>query len=213
MPNIFWKNFNFCFSKFKCLPLSPPYLELEEEEEEDHNHPSTSIQIKPFNSLNDLSSDSTFKSLTSSPSNDHFFSSDESDAVADHPPDLAAAFASHRFFFASPGCSNSILDSPQTHSIFAGGVAVPTYSPDPYLDFRRSMQEMIEARELADLKANWDYLHELLLCYLTLNPKHTHKFIIGAFTDLLVSLMSSAAINGRQAPNSHQSSALSRPLL
>lgn len=51
------------------------------------------------------------------------------------------------------------------------------------------MQEMVEARHLIDVKANWEYLHELLLCYLTLNPKSTHKFIIGAFADLLVSLM------------------------
>lgn len=68
-------------------------------------------------------------------------------------------------------------------------VAVPTFSPNPYMDFRRSMQEMVEARHLIDVKANWEYLHELLLCYLTLNPKSTHKFIIGAFADLLVSLM------------------------
>lgn len=70
-------------------------------------------------------------------------------------------------------------------------VAVHTDSPDPYMDFRRSMQEMVEAGELVDVKANWDYLQELLLCYLALNPKSTHKFIISAFADLLVSLMSS----------------------
>ena len=28
---------------------------------------------------------------------------------------------------------------------------------------------------------NWEFLHELLLCYLALNPKNTHKFIVGAF--------------------------------
>lgn len=72
-------------------------------------------------------------------------------------------------------------------------VVVPTYSPDPYMDFRRSMQEMVEARDLVDVKANWDFLHELLLCYLALNPKSTHKFIVGAFADLLVSLLSSPA--------------------
>ena len=51
------------------------------------------------------------------------------------------------------------------------------------------MEEMVEARGLIDVKADWEYLHELLLCYLALNPKGTHKFIIGAFADLLVSLM------------------------
>lgn len=59
------------------------------------------------------------------------------------------------------------------------------------MDFRRSMQEMVEARDLVDVKANWKYLHELLSCYLDLNPKRSHKFIVGAFADLLVSLLSS----------------------
>lgn len=53
------------------------------------------------------------------------------------------------------------------------------------------MQEMVEARDLIDVRANWDYLHELLMCYLSLNPKSTHKFIVGAFADLLVSLVGS----------------------
>ncbi|KAK8565387.1 hypothetical protein V6N13_020500 [Hibiscus sabdariffa] len=74
-------------------------------------------------------------------------------------------------------------------------VAVPTVSPNPYLDFRRSMQEMVEARDLIDVKANWEYLHELLLCYLALNAKSTHKFIIGAFADLLVSLVAAEGGN------------------
>ena len=70
-------------------------------------------------------------------------------------------------------------------------MAVPTYSPDPYVDFRRSMQEMVEARPelMVDMKSNWHVLHELLLCYLALNPRTTHKFIFGAFADLLVTLM------------------------
>ena len=55
------------------------------------------------------------------------------------------------------------------------------------------MQEMVEARDLIDVKANWDYLHELLLCYLAMNPKSTHKYIIGAFADLIVSLMATEA--------------------
>ena len=61
------------------------------------------------------------------------------------------------------------------------------------------MQEMVEARELederVDVKSDWEFLHELLLCYLALNPKNTHKFIVGAFADLIVSLMSQQPIN------------------
>lgn len=74
-----------------------------------------------------------------------------------------------------------------------GGVAVQAYSPDPYSDFRKSMMEMIEAREITDVNGNWEFLKELLLCYLTLNPKHTHKFIVGAFADVVVSLVATTA--------------------
>ncbi|MBA0616352.1 hypothetical protein Godav_016407 [Gossypium davidsonii] len=73
-----------------------------------------------------------------------------------------------------------------------GGVAVKKYSPDPYRDFRFSMQEMIEARNLTDVNKDWDFLHELLICYLTLNPKNTHKFIVSAFADIIVCLLSSS---------------------
>ncbi|CAJ1904502.1 unnamed protein product [Sphenostylis stenocarpa] len=129
------------------------------------------------------------------------------------PADLASAFASQRFFFTCPGRSNSIVESTITDAYCTtsssspekpvasvdekakaaldGSVAVTTYSPDPYADFRRSMEEMVAARpELMDVAANWKALHELLLCYLALNPKSTHKFILCAFSDLLLSLIS-----------------------
>ncbi|XP_037491256.1 transcription repressor OFP12 [Jatropha curcas] len=210
MSNIFWKNL------LKCLPASttttatsPHPLNIQQE----HTHllqsstttttatakPSTtasSIIINNFsNSFYDLSSASTSKSLSS-------FSSSDSDSDTDSPLDFAAIFASQRFFFSSPGRSNSIIESPetipesesQTEVIpLTGGVAVKKYSPDPYSDFKHSMQEMIEARKLSDVKADWDYLHELLSCYLSLNPKHTHKFIISAFADIIICLLSSSS--------------------
>ncbi|KNA23748.1 hypothetical protein SOVF_022120, partial [Spinacia oleracea] len=60
------------------------------------------------------------------------------------------------------------------------------------MDFRQSMQEMVESRELGnvEVKEAWEYLQELLLSYLALNPKNTHKYIVGAFTDLVINLMS-----------------------
>ncbi|CAL0316150.1 unnamed protein product [Lupinus luteus] len=121
--------------------------------------------------------------------------------------DLATALASQRFFFSSPGHSNSLIEYTTSSSLvgennnknkskkkkvllFKGSVAVPTYSSDPYLDFRRSMEEMVEARpELMNVNSNWNVLHQLLLSYLALNPKTTHKFILTAFSDLLISLM------------------------
>ena len=206
------KNLNLCFTKIKwplapqsSYPMSPTSLSQDHDDDHHHNHtfPSTtttssSTLIKNFNSLYD----STSKSLSHSSSSLNTTTT-TSEEEEEEEPDYAAAFASHRFFFSSPGLSNSIIQSTTSPSIqqpdnnntklFNNSVAVPTYSPDPYADFRRSMQEMVEAREeeLVDVKSNWEFLHELLLCYLALNPKNTHKFIVGAFADLIVSLMSS----------------------
>ncbi|QCD97611.1 Ovate protein family [Vigna unguiculata] len=129
------------------------------------------------------------------------------------PADLATAFVSQRFFFTYPGRSNSIVESTVTDTDCAtssssprnpvatveekaktaleGSVAVEMYSLDPYADFRHSMEEMVAASpELIDVAANWK---ELLFCYLALNPKSTHKFILSAFSDLLLSLLSQSS--------------------
>ncbi|PWA40468.1 Ovate protein family, C-terminal [Artemisia annua] len=56
-------------------------------------------------------------------------------------------------------------------------------SIDPYVDFKKSMQEMVEADE--GLK-QWDNLQELLSMYLSLNDKINHGYIIRAFVDILL---------------------------
>ncbi|KAJ0076403.1 hypothetical protein Patl1_34126 [Pistacia atlantica] len=67
-------------------------------------------------------------------------------------------------------------------------IAVLRYSPSPYGDFRRSMKEMVEARLQYQSTVDWDFLEELLFCYLRLNENKSHKFIIRAFVDLVVIL-------------------------
>ncbi|KAK9282394.1 hypothetical protein L1049_005311 [Liquidambar formosana] len=196
MPKTLGRNLHMCFSKIKrpLAPESPPHPLTPD----DHSRPfpttTTSFLIKNFNSLYDLTS----KSLTHSSSSSSDLSSSETDTETTTPADFATVYASQRFFFSSPGRSNSIIESsssletpPESNTLVNGSIAIRTYSPDPYMDFRRSMQEMVEARELMDVRTNWDNLHELLLCYLALNPKSTHKFIVSAFADLIVGLMSS----------------------
>ncbi|KAK8693915.1 hypothetical protein V6N13_071482 [Hibiscus sabdariffa] len=224
------KHLNLCFKNIRFRlplashPLSPDDTRRLLDSSATTTTPSSAI-FKNYNSIYDNTFDfdcSTFKSLTHS-----------SDSESE--PDFTTVFASQRFFFTSPGSSNSIFESTPSPSIattpessdtavLASGsspidnanessydvrccdrpcplktvensVAVPTDSPNPYLDFRRSMQEMVEARGLIDAEANWEYLHELLLCYLALNAKSTHKFIIGAFADLLVSLVAAKGGN------------------
>ncbi|KAK6802515.1 hypothetical protein RDI58_000295 [Solanum bulbocastanum] len=57
-------------------------------------------------------------------------------------------------------------------------------SNDPFVDFRKSMEEMVEAYEIK----GWENLEELLTCYLKVNCKSNHGYIVGAFVDLLVNL-------------------------
>lgn len=119
-------------------------------------------------------------------------------------PGLSSAIASRRFFLSSPGRSNSIVDS-SAHGggaaalgvgVGAAGVAVPTYSPDPHADFLRSMEEMAAALRLdARRRGDRARLHELLLCYLALNDRRAHKYVVSAFTDLLLRLTAAAAAN------------------
>ncbi|XP_073119553.1 uncharacterized protein [Henckelia pumila] len=166
LSEMLWKSFNLFFSKFKCLPTTT-----------DH-HESLSCYQKSLTS-------------TSTPASavEDFFSSAGGDSDTDYVPNFASVFASQRFFFSTPGSSNSIFEQVPRTLIVSGGVAVQKYSPDPYADFRKSMQEMVEAQKLKmDVESSWEFLHELLCCYFTLNPKHTHKFIVDAFADIVLSL-------------------------
>ncbi|XP_019156628.1 PREDICTED: transcription repressor OFP13-like [Ipomoea nil] len=69
-------------------------------------------------------------------------------------------------------------------------VAMAMDSTDPIMDFKRSMEEMVEAH---DGVKDWEFLEELLICYLRINGKSTHGYIVGAFVDLLVGLSIDAA--------------------
>uniref|UniRef100_A0A6N2KTT9 Transcription repressor n=1 Tax=Salix viminalis TaxID=40686 RepID=A0A6N2KTT9_SALVM len=72
---------------------------------------------------------------------------------------------------------------------FKESVVSSMESRDPYLDFKKSMEEMVEAHGLTD----WEALEELLCCYLKVNGKSNHGYIIGAFVDLLLGLASSSS--------------------
>ncbi|XP_052176122.1 transcription repressor OFP6-like [Diospyros lotus] len=61
-----------------------------------------------------------------------------------------------------------------------GSVAVEKDSDDPYLDFRRSMLQMILEREIYSRED----LRELLNCFLQLNSPCFHGVIVRAFTEI-----------------------------
>ncbi|KAF9622639.1 hypothetical protein IFM89_032538 [Coptis chinensis] len=204
MPRILGKTVHFCFSKTKSTnPTQFSQTPSTQNDQKCPSHTSTSSKniiphkLKHIPTIYDLPSYSP-ASISFTPCTSEIFSSnsDSDSHITSKPPDFSTILASQRFFIASPGHSNSIVDStdsnylPEPEALIAGGIPIRTHSPNPYIDFRESMVEMVEARELFDVRGDWDGLHELLLCYLALNPKDTHKCIIAAFTDVLISLTS-----------------------
>ncbi|CAA0822520.1 Transcription repressor OFP13 [Striga hermonthica] len=119
--------------------------------------------------------------------------------------------SSERFFF-KPGSSNSILEEAKTTGPpprKSAVILVMLDSHDPVRDFRASMEDMVAARGGCD----WEYLENLLECYLRENGERNHGYIIGAFVDLVFRLdsgseHSSAAVDG-EARRSFASSTLS----
>lgn len=97
---------------------------------------------------------------------------------------------SERLFF-EPGETSSILEEAKLDDDFPfkESVVMAVDSMDPFVDFRRSMEEMVVAHGLKD----WECLEDLLTCYLRVNGKSNHGYIVGAFVDLLVSLAFAAS--------------------
>ena len=116
---------------------------------------------------------------------------------------------SDRLFF-EPDETSSILEAKAETLPFKDSVVLSMESRDPYVDFRKSMEEMVEAHGVKD----WEGLEELLCWYLRVNGKSNHGYIVGAFVDLLVSLALSSASSSSSSyspssPLSFYSSSLS----
>ncbi|CAI9091392.1 OLC1v1026413C1 [Oldenlandia corymbosa var. corymbosa] len=100
------------------------------------------------------------------------------------------------FFEPGRGTTSSILEEPKPEpknscelSPLKESVALAMESEDPYLDFKKSMQEMVETNGVKD----WESLEELLGWYLKMNKKMNHGFIVGAFVDLLLGMAATSS--------------------
>ncbi|KAK9735135.1 hypothetical protein RND81_04G185800 [Saponaria officinalis] len=69
---------------------------------------------------------------------------------------------------------------------FKESVAMSVESENPYEDFKRSMEEMVESLKV---KNDWEELEELLGWYLKVNGRKYHGYIISAFIDLIVGII------------------------
>ncbi|XP_027367483.1 transcription repressor OFP13-like [Abrus precatorius] len=111
---------------------------------------------------------------------------------------LVREVKSGRLFF-EPGNNNtsSILENNNKAKVVGGAplnfkesvLLLSMESEDPYSDFRKSMEEVVETHGVKD----WKGLEELLSWYLRLNGKNNHGFVVLAFVDLLISLGAAAS--------------------
>lgn len=93
-------------------------------------------------------------------------------------------------FFTSPATAGSLAEDARlsfTSEMNCGGVAVVVYTCDPSCEFRQSMQEMVSSRHIDQV--HWEFMQELLLCYLQLNDQSVHKYVLKAFAELTFCLM------------------------
>ncbi|KAK6929046.1 Ovate protein family, C-terminal [Dillenia turbinata] len=124
------------------------------------------------------------------------FSTTSEDSGGDSLETVIRGARSERLFFEPGGDTSSILEEVkredgvgsgdckgETAIPFKESVVLAMESKNPYVDFRRSMEEMIESH---GIMKDWECLEELLGWYLRVNGKKTHGFIVGAFVDLLV---------------------------
>ncbi|XP_028771734.1 transcription repressor OFP14-like [Neltuma alba] len=72
-------------------------------------------------------------------------------------------------------------------------IVLLAWSENQYEDFRRSMKEMVDSRLRNHERVDWGFMEELLLCYLNLNEKKSHKFILSAYVDLVHVLRESSS--------------------
>ncbi|PWA54579.1 Ovate protein family, C-terminal [Artemisia annua] len=145
-------------------------------------NPKNDMLVEPQVEFTTLGSFFTNSSESASTSTE----SDECSAVET----IVRGARSDRLFF-EPDATSSILETHGsgrkcTTLVCKESVTIVMESHNPYQDFKKSMEEMVEMHGLKD----WECLEELLRWYLRMNGKNNHEFIVGAFVDLL------AGING-----------------
>ncbi|GAA0167358.1 hypothetical protein LIER_22309 [Lithospermum erythrorhizon] len=171
------------------------------------NHPKTlsfrannSVDIvKTMNSVYINTPDSSYSSISSKTNVEE--KGDDCAKEEESVEMVMKGLSSERFFFEVSGETSSILGEASNKiaivddvALVKESVAMEMESRDPFLDFRISMEEMVEANP-GSLKNNWEFLEELLACYLKVNHKSNHGYIVGAFVDLLVKIGFSSSTN------------------
>ncbi|EOA21692.1 hypothetical protein CARUB_v10002117mg [Capsella rubella] len=86
--------------------------------------------------------------------------------------------SSHNHYIPGPPVSPTVLRSPCPK--IDESVAMAKESNNPFEDYKKSMNQMIEERDIE----TEDDLKELLRCFLDINPSPHHNLIVRAFVDV-----------------------------
>lgn len=108
-------------------------------------------------------------------------------------------------FIGTPSRSSRVFISEEASDSWTeeqdDSITILTYSKSPYVDFRQSMQEMVEARVASNGVVDRQFMEELLFRYLDLNSEKFYGYIVRAFLDLIViSREDSGGVPARRRP-------------
>ncbi|KAK7838409.1 transcription repressor OFP13 [Quercus suber] len=143
--------------------------------------------------------ESCFTNSSESPS----FSTTSEDSGVDPVETVIRGLKSQERLFFKPEETSSILEEAKESGFpYKESVVLSMDSQDPFVDFRKSMEEMVEAHGVKD----WEGLEELLCWYLRVNDKSNRGYIVGAFVDLLVSLAFANSSSTCSCSHSHSPS-------
>ncbi|WVY96668.1 hypothetical protein V8G54_028819 [Vigna mungo] len=122
--------------------------------------------------------------FTDSPDSDSFSTASDISQTVDPTETVIRSLRSDRLFF-EPDPTSSLWEAKlATLPPFKNSVVFSMDSTHPYVDFRRSMEDMVATHSVRD----WEDLEDLLCWFLKVNAQNTHHYILRAFVDFLFSL-------------------------
>ncbi|KAK7354985.1 hypothetical protein VNO80_14230 [Phaseolus coccineus] len=122
--------------------------------------------------------------FTDSPNSASFSSASNISRTVDPTETVIRGLRSDRLFF-EPDQTSSIWEAKlATLAPFKNSVVFSMDSTHPYVDFRRSMEDMVATHSVTD----WEDLEDLLCWFLKVNAPNTHHYILRAFVDFLFAL-------------------------
>ncbi|KAK4774847.1 hypothetical protein SAY86_009782 [Trapa natans] len=104
--------------------------------------------------------------------------------------------------FTTSNSNSGSINSQKEAQLPENTIAVLAPISLPYDGFMHSMREMAKSRMETHGQLDWNFMEELLFCYMNLNEKRSHTYILKALVDLIMELRQS---RGRCFPSHWES--------